>query len=105
MKHSEIDLCGDETSRETASYGVPGDGITGQIYNKPGIAKGVQKVLVSYVPHIRLCAYRHRHKLNVKPTGCNLWEKIDVKEIMEVTKLMVEGEEGNKRKISHKHPQ
>ena len=36
--------------------------------------------------------HRHRHKLHVKNPGWNLWSKIEVKEIMEVVKLMVEGE-------------
>ena len=45
----------------------------------------------------------HRHKLHVNHPGFNLWGNIEVKEIMEVMKLMVEGEEGDKRKIFREH--
>ena len=40
-KHSELDICGDEKSWETSSYGEAGDGLIGRIANKPGITKGV----------------------------------------------------------------
>ena len=60
--------------------------------------KGSQTVLVSGVHHIRYCAYRHRQKLYVNHPGFNSWGKIEMKEIMEVMKLMVEGEEGHERK-------
>ena len=74
-----------------------GAGLTCRIANKSGLTKGGQTVLVSDAHHVRLFAYMHRHKLNVKPPGWNVWGKIEVKEIMEVVKLMVEGEEGGKR--------
>ena len=66
--------------------------------------KGSQTVLVSDVHCIRSCAYMHRHKLHVNHPGCNLWGNIEVKEIMEVMKLMVEGEEGDDRKVFQVHP-
>ena len=56
--------------------------LTGRISNKLGTKKGGQTVLVSDVHHIRLHAYRHRHKLHMKPPGLNVWGKIEVKEIM-----------------------
>ena len=62
-----------------------------RISNKPGITKGYQTDLLSDVQCIMICSYRHRYKLNVKPYGWNLWGKIEVKEIMEVMNLMVEG--------------
>ena len=40
----------------------------------------------------------------MKPLGWNVWGNLDVKEIMEVMKLMVEGEEGGERKIFREHP-
>ena len=54
-KHAELDLCGDETSWATESYGEEWAGLTGQFYNKPGITKGGQTVLVSDVHRISLC--------------------------------------------------
>ena len=44
-KHAELDLCGDETSWATARYGETGDGLIGQISNKPGIMNIGQTVL------------------------------------------------------------
>ena len=45
------------------------------------------------------------HKnFHVKPLGLNVWGKIEVKEIMEATKLAVEGEEGDERKIFCEQP-
>ena len=66
--------------------------------------KGNQTVLVSDVHRIRYRAYRHRHRLHVKHPGFNLWVNIEVKEIMEVMKLMVEGWEGDERKTFCEHP-
>ena len=62
--------------------------------------KGGRTALASGVHHIRSRAYRKRNKLHVKPTGWNIWGNIEVKEIMQVLKLMVEGEEGDKIKYS-----
>ena len=53
--------------------------MTGLIDNKPGITKGGQIVLVSDVRSIRMHAYRHRHKLHVKPHVWNVWGNIEVK--------------------------
>ena len=97
-KHAVLDLCVDETSWEPESYSGVGDGLTGQIFNKTGIMKISQTVLVSDVHRIMYRAYRHRHKLHVNHPGCNFWRNIEVKEIMEVINLMVEREEGDKRK-------
>ena len=85
---------------ETSSYGEGGTGLTGQIFNNTSIIEGSQTVLVSDVHRIKSRSYMHRHKLHVNHPVCNLWRKIEVKEIMEVMKLMVEGWEGNKRKHS-----
>ena len=73
--------------------------------NKPGLTKGGYTVLLSEVHRVRLCAYRHIHKLHVKPPGWNVWGKIEVKTIMEAMKLMVEGEEGDEIKIFLEHQQ
>ena len=64
-----------------------------------------QTVPVSELHQIRLHEYRHRHKFHVKPHGWNAWGKIEMREIMEVMKLMVEGEEGDEKKIFFEHPQ
>ena len=66
--------------------------------------KDSHKVLVSDFHRIRSRAYMHRHKLHVNHPGCNLWENIEVKGIMEVMKLMVEGEEGGEKKTFCEHP-
>ena len=50
-------------------------------------------------------AYRNKNKLYLKPPGWNIWGKIEVKTIMEVMKLVVEGEERDERKILFEHPQ
>ena len=63
-----------------------------------------QKVLVRTIHRIRLCGYKHRHKLYVKTPGWNIWGNIEVKEIMEVLKLMVEIEEGDEIKFFCEHP-
>ena len=97
-KHEKLDICGDDTSRATSSYGEAGSGLTGWIFNRTGITKGDQKVPVSDAHHIRLCAYRHRHELHVLPPGCNVWVKIEVKEIMDAMNIMVEGEVGGREK-------
>ena len=62
---------------------------------------GLQKVLVSKIHRIRTQEYRHRNKLHMKPTGRNVWDKIEVKEIMEVMELIVEGDE--RRGMREKH--
>ena len=89
---------------ETINYGEGGTGITGQNFNKPCIMKGNQTVLVSDFHCIRSYAYSHRHKFHVNHPGCNLWRNIEVKEIMELTKLVVEGDEGDQRKTLLEHP-
>ena len=71
-----------------------GVGIKGQISKRPVITKGGQTFLISDVHCIRLREYSHRHTFHVKHTGWNLWGNIEVNEIMEVMKLMVEGEGG-----------
>ena len=81
-KHTGLDICGDEKSWETASYGEVGAGLIGIVFNKTGSMKGDQSVLVSDVHHIRYCAYRHIHKLHVNHPGCNLWGNIELKVIM-----------------------
>ena len=60
-KEAELDLCGDESSYATASFGEKGLGIVGRIQNKPGVSKGGQIVLVSDVHRICPRAYIHRH--------------------------------------------
>ena len=81
-----------------------GVGITGQIFNKSRITKGCQTVLVRDVHHIRPHAYRHRHKFHLNNPRWNAWDKIEVKKIMEVMKLMAEEEERDERKIFCEHP-
>ena len=71
--------------------------LTGRISNKLGTKKGGQTVLVSDVHLIRPRAYWHIHKLHVKSPGWNVWVKIELKEIIEVLKLMVEGDEWDER--------
>ena len=73
-------------------------------FNNTGTMKGNQTVLVSDTHRIRSSEYRHRHRLHVKHPGFNLWGNIEVKEIMEVMKLMVEGEDGYERKTFHENP-
>ena len=68
-----------------------------------GIMNIVQTVLDRDVHCISMRAYRNRQNFHVKPPGWNLLGKIWVKEIMEVVKLVVEGEEGNERKIFREH--
>ena len=81
-KHAELDLSEDETSWATSSYCEAGGGLKCRISNNPGITKGGQTVLAIDVHRTRPRAYRHRHKLHVKPHGWNIWGKIEVKEIM-----------------------
>ena len=40
----------------------------------------------------------------MKPPGCNVWCKIELKEIMEVMNLVLKVEEGDERKIFREHP-
>ena len=68
----KLDIYGDETSWATASYGETGDGLTGRIYNKPGIMNIVQTVLDRDVHCISMRAYRNRQNFHVKPPGWNL---------------------------------
>ena len=86
-----LDICGGETSWETSSYDEAGAGITGKFFNKAGIMKASQTVLVSEAHRIKSREYSHRHKFHVNHPGCNVWVNIEVKEIMEVMKLMEEG--------------
>ena len=51
-KTADLDLCGDETSYATGSYGEKGSGLVGRIQNKPGVSKGGQIVLVSDVQRV-----------------------------------------------------
>ena len=66
------------------------------MFKKPGLTKVSQIVLVGDVRHVRPFAYRHSHKLHVKPPGCTVWGKIQVKEIIEVMNLIAEGEGGGR---------
>ena len=66
--------------------------------------KASQTVLVSEAHRIRSREYSHRHKFHVNHPGCNLSGNIEVKEIMEVMKLIVEGDEGDERQILCEHP-
>ena len=88
---------------EIGGYGKIGAGLIGRIFNKTGIWKGSQKVLVSHVPHIRSCAYQHRYKLHVNHPSCNLSVNSEVKKTMEVMNMMAEGEEGGERKTFREH--
>ena len=74
--------------------------LIGEVFNNTSIMKDSQTVLVSDVYCIRSCAYMHIQKLYVNHPDCNLWGNIEVKEIMELMKLVVEGEEGGERKHS-----
>ena len=67
-----LDIYWDETSWATASYGDTGDGLTGRIFNKPGIMNIVQTVLDRDVHCISMRAYRNRQNFHVKPPGWNL---------------------------------
>ena len=78
---------------ETASYGGAGAGIKGLTTNKPGLMKDVQNVMVSDVHRSRTLAYRHIKHVHVNSPGWNVLCKIEVKEIMDTIKLIVEGEE------------
>ena len=90
--HAAFDICGDETSWATDSYGEAGAGITGQISKNHGLTKGDQTVLVSDIHCVSLRVYRNRQNLHVNPPRWNVWSNIEVKEIVEVLKLMVGGE-------------
>ena len=96
--NAELDLCGDETTYATASFGEKGSGLTGRIKGKPGVAKGGQIILVSDVHRIRSRAYVHRHKIHKDPdhdmTGMGM---IEVKLVLEKLKKMIScnGEQNN----------
>ena len=84
-----LDLCGDETSWATASYGEHGAGLVGRIMGKPGVSKGGQTVLVSDVHRIRPRAYLHRHKLHEKPPGWTRMGQVEARLILEKIVPMV----------------
>ena len=52
MKDAELDLCGDETTYATGSYGEKGLGIVGRVVGKPGVSKGGQIVMISDVHRV-----------------------------------------------------
>ena len=77
-----------------------GYGLIGQISNNPDITKGGQKVLVSDIHRIELHVYRKKYKFHVNLHGWNVLGNIEVKQIMEAMKLMVEGEYRTREKYS-----
>ena len=88
-KDADLDLCGDETSWATGSYGEHGAGLVGRIQGKPGVSKGGQTVLISDVHRIRPRAYLHRHKLHEKPQGWTRMGQVEVRLILEKLVPMV----------------
>ena len=88
-KDADLDLCGDETSWATASYGEHGAGLVGRIMGKPGVSKGGQTVLISDVHRIRPRAYLHRHKLHEKPPGWTRMGQVEARLILEKIVPMV----------------
>ena len=82
-KTADLDLCGDETSYATGSYGEKGSGLVGRIQNKPGVSKGGQIVLVSDVQRVRPRAYVHRHKLHKDNEFTVMGNIEEVKKVME----------------------
>ena len=64
---SDIDLHGDETNRNTASYGELGSCVTVRFNKNIGVTKGYQAVIFSNVNCVRPCAYFRRHRLHRKP--------------------------------------
>ena len=61
--------------------------------------EGGQTVLVSDVHRIRPRSYRERNMLHMKPPRWNLLGEIEAKEIIEVLKIVVKGEERDRKKI------
>lgn len=93
---ASLDLCGDETSWAHQGFGEPGAGIVGRIFNKPGITKGGQIVLLVDAYRWRPYAYVHRHKCHTGYTGWNKQGPLEVRLIMESIAPFVEGGNGDR---------
>ena len=66
-RNIELDLCGDETTWTTISFGEQGVGMVGRIVDKPGVSEGGQTVLLLDVHQICPCVYLHTHRVHEKP--------------------------------------
>lgn len=60
-----LDLYGDEMSMAHMGYGEAGSGLNSCIYNKPGITRRMQTVLICNAIRKRLRAYLHCHNLHL----------------------------------------
>lgn len=78
-----LDLCGDESSWAHQGFGEPGAGIVSRIFNKPGITKGGQVVLLVDAYRARPYAYAHRHKCHGGYQGWNMQGPVEVRLLME----------------------
>lgn len=59
---ASLDLCADETSWAHQGFGERGSGLLSRIFNKPGITKGGQTVMLLDAYRCRPYWYVHRHK-------------------------------------------
>ena len=99
MEEVDLDLCGDNISLSTDSYGETGVGVNGRVKNKPGETKIGRTILIGNVNSARLCAYMHRHKLHRKPPGWMVMDNIEVNNILEDIKPMIKGEGGYRKNL------
>ena len=103
VEEANLDLCGDGTSWNTTSYGEAGSVLTQKVNNKPVVTKGVQPVLLRDVNYTRPCVYMHIHRLHRKPSGWGSMGKIQVKNLMEDLKPMIQVKGGDKKSSNSIH--
>ena len=103
-KRGELDATIDETTFATASPGEAGSGVTFRVMGKPNVSKGGQTVVLCDAHRIRPRAYYHRHKLQKKPDGWTAAGMIEARRLLEQIAPMVEGSDGDKKKIYNKKP-
>ena len=95
--HDELHLCGDDSRCATASYFDTWAGVTDVIENKPDVKKAVQTIMIGCANSNRPCAYIQIHKLQKNLTGWTVMGQIEVNNLMDQLKPMVEREYYNEK--------
>ena len=92
-------MCGYNNSWDNASYSDPGSDVTGSDNKNHGVTKVGQPVLLSDVNSIGTCSYIHIHKLHINKPSWKVMGNIDMNNLLEHIKPMIQGE-GRYRKAS-----
>ena len=103
-KCAQLYFTGEETNWETASPRETSDGVNFRVLVNPGVNKGGQTVIICDYLWVRYYEYSQKNKVQDNPSGWIAMGMVEAWSLLEKTTPMLEGEDGNCRRLHPSNP-